>query len=360
MTTEPKIGICALTLVPGVVGGSETYLRQLNAALAVSSAPKPHVFLPTIAADAHEGLPHTIVKSYDARRGKLGRIQAMARTFAFGSRVLEELQLNTLDGMHFPFGTPIPRVTTIPTVATIVDVQHLDHPAFFSHAERAYRKVAYESSIRNSRFVITISQHAADGIAAHTGTDPSKIRVIHLGVDLTRFQNPRIAERKNFLLYPANHWPHKNHRRLFEAFARVRNHEPDLELVLTGVGHETYDAPPGVRVMGRVSETELTLLYQTARAVVFPSLYEGFGLPPLEAMAADCPVASSNTASLPEVCGEAARMFHPEDIDAMTQAILDVLQNPEPFILAGRSQARRFTWEACAKKHSAVYAELIK
>ena len=353
------IGICALTLVPGVVGGSETYVRELNAALAKSAVSKPMVFLPSIARDAHGGLPHKVVESYDAKFSTHGRMRSMAQAFAFGGRVLNELQLGTLSGIHFPLGIPIPRVTSIPSVATIVDVQHLTHPMFFSRSERAYRMVAYGTSIRHSRFLITISHHAAGAIAEHTAADPSTIRVIHLGVDLTRFQGAKVDQRQNFLLYPANNWPHKNHVRLFEAFLRVRVHHPDIELVLTGAGHQAKAMPQGVRVAGHVSTEEMTRLYQTARAVVFPSLYEGFGLPPLEAMAADCPVASSNAASLPEVCGDAARLFDPKSIDEMTEAILEVLDKPESLIMAGRAQAKKFTWEICAQKHMEVYSELV-
>ena len=122
--------------------------------------------------------------------------------------------------------------------------------------------------------------------------------------------------REPFLLYPARNWPHKNHERLFHAFALLRRVRPDLRLVLTGGGHSA-SPPKGVEVHGHVTPEELVSLYRRASALVFPSLYEGFGQPPLEAMACGCPVASSNAGSLPEICGDAARLFDPEDVSAI-------------------------------------------
>ena len=147
-------------------------------------------------------------------------------------------------------------------------------------------------------------------LAERFEVDVERIRVIHLGLDHERFR-PGAGEREPFLLYPANPWPHKNHERLFEALALVRRKRPELRLVLTGTGHEGRPVPPGVDVRGRVPDEELARLYQRASLLVFPSLYEGFGQPPLEAMACGCPVAVSTAGSLPEVCGDAARYFDP-------------------------------------------------
>ena len=114
------------------------------------------------------------------------------------------------------------------------------------------------------------------------------------GIDHARF-SPGDEPREPFLLYPARAWPHKNHARLFEAFALLRRERPELRLVLTGGGHSA-PLPDGVEVRGHVSADELVSLYRRAAALVFPSLYEGFGQPPLEAMACGCPVACSNAA----------------------------------------------------------------
>ena len=111
-------------------------------------------------------------------------------------------------------------------------------------------------------------------------------------------------------------------------------------------------------MLGRVSGEELVRLYRTAAALVFPSLYEGFGQPPLEAMACGCPVACSSAASLPEVCGDAAQLFDPRSIDEMVAAVEDVLLHPAIWSERGLRQAAGFTWEATARAHDAVYREL--
>ena len=128
--------------------------------------------------------------------------------------------------------------------------------------------------------------------------------------------------------------------------------------MLTGGGH-TRQPPRGVEIHGHVTGDELVSLYRRASALVFPSLYEGFGQPPLEAMACGCPVASSNAASLPEICGDAARYFDPDDPDEMADAVLEVLTDPEPWRERGLRRAALFTWEHTARAHEDVYRELL-
>jgi glycosyltransferase involved in cell wall biosynthesis len=239
----------------------------------------------------------------------------------------------------------------------MLDVQHEFHPDFFPRWELAYRRVVYPRVARRARLIIAISEHVKQTLVDRLGVDPDRVRVIHLGVDLERFA-PGDEPRERFLLYPANRWPHKNHERLFEALPLIRRERPDLRLVLTGSGHEGKPAPTGVEVRGRVPGDELARLVRTASALVFPSLYEGFGQPPLEAMAAGTPVASSNTTSLPEVVGDAARTFDPNDPEAIAEAVLDLLRDPAPYVARGLERARRFTWDATARAHDAVYCEL--
>jgi glycosyltransferase involved in cell wall biosynthesis len=216
--------------------------------------------------------------------------------------------------------------------------------------------------VRTSRLVVTISHHAAATIVERLHVPEERVRAIHLGIDHERFHpataepaSERSRDARPFLLYPALGWPHKNHARLFDAFAVLRARRPGLELVLTG-----YDGPvpEGARTLGRVPLDELVLLYRTAAALVFPSLYEGFGQPPLEAMACGCPVACSNAASLPEVCGDAARLFDPTSVEEIVTAVEDVLEEPAPWREKGLARAAGFTWEATARAHDAVYAEL--
>ncbi len=345
-----RVGLSLLTLVPGVSGGSETYVRELARALGRVGELEYRLFLPTIASDV-DGLPGEVVTEYAASRTMRGRLAAMTRATIHGAPLRRRLA--GLDLVHFPLSVMIPRVSQPPAVSTVLDVQHELLPEFFSRAELAYRRRAYGWTVRRSELVITISHHAASTLVERLGVSEARVRPIHLGIDHERFR-PGPERREGFLLYPARGWPHKNHAGLFAALRLLRAERPDLELVLTG-----YDGPvpDGVRSLGRVSQDELVRLYRTAAAVVFPSLYEGFGQPPLEAMACGCPVACSDAASLPEVCGDAARMFDARSPEAIAAAVDDVLRRPHELALLGLEQAASFTWEATARSHDAVYRE---
>ncbi len=341
------IGISLLTLVPGISGGSETYARSLTAALGRVGALEYRVFLPTIAGDI-EGLPSEVVTEYRASRGMAGRIAAMSLAATRPGPLRRRFA--DCDALHFPLSVMLPPLDSPPAVTSVLDLQHEEYPSFFSTAELRYRKIVYGWTVKRSRLVITISNHAASTLVHKLGVPSGRIRPIHLGIDHDRF-TPGDEPREDFLLYPARNWPHKNHARLFEALRLL----PGQRLVLTG-----YDGPvpDGVESLGLVSQDELISLYRRAAALVFPSLYEGFGQPPLEAMACGCPVASSNAASLPEICGDAARLFDPKDPAAIADAIRDVLAAPDDWAAKGLARAARFTWDACAKAHDGVYREL--
>jgi glycosyltransferase involved in cell wall biosynthesis len=281
----------------------------------------------------------------------------MGSSLALGGRIRRELRLDQLDVLHFPFSTMIPDVSELPTVTTIHDMQHEALPELFSRGELAYRRFLYARTARRSTAVIAVSEHAAETISTYLGVPRERIHVIYQGVDLERFA-PTDATREDFLLYPANPWPHKNHATLFRAHAILRETRPELRLVLTGSGHENHDLPPGVEVRGRVPTDELVRLYQTASALVFPSLYEGFGIPILEAMATGCPVAASNTSSIPEVTGDAAVLFDPTSAEAIAAGVEQVLSDPAPYVARGLARVPLFTWRRSAEAHIAVYREL--
>jgi glycosyltransferase involved in cell wall biosynthesis len=354
-----RVGISALTLVPGVVGGSETAYRALLREYHNHPEIAPRVFLPRIAPDASEGHAYRVIKSYPASTSTPGRLYAMASSLVLGGRIRRELRLDELDVLHFPFSTMIPRVMSVPTVTSILDVQHEYLPEFFSHSELAYRKLVYGRSARDSDLVIAISEHAGTTLIERLGVAPDRVRVIHLGVDLDTF-TPSDEPREEFLFYPANRWPHKNHDRLFEALAILRRTRPDLRLVVTGSGHEGHAVPDGVDVLGRVPLDQLVHLYRTASALVYPSLFEGFGIPVVEAMATACPVAAANTSSIPEVAGDAAVLFDPTSAESMAAGVERLLADPAPYVERGLTRAPRFTWAASAEAHVAVYAELAQ
>lgn len=352
------VGISLLTLVPGLFGGTETYARELIQALNRVGTLEYRVFTTELADDAAKGLPEVRVRSYRASGTTPGRLLAMG--LATGSpRLRRELRLDELEAIHFPLSIMIPPVRHRGAVTTIHDVLDKIYPEVFSRGERAYRKIVYGWTARLSRLIIVPSEHSKEVLVERAGFDPERIRVIPLGVSQERYR-PGTEEREPFLLYPADNWPHKNHARLLEAFARVRQAKPELRLVLVGARLDGVAAAPGVEVRGYVSQDELAGLYRTATALVFPSLHETFGLPPLEAMASGCPVAVSRVGSLPEVSGEAARYFDPRSIDELVEAILDVVDHPAELVAKGLEQAKRYTWDECARRHEDVYRELSR
>lgn len=351
-----RVGISLLTLVPGVVGGSETYARELARALARTGEHEYLAFLPSIAPDAADGLPSTVVGEYRAALSTPGRVRAMALAAVAPHRIRRRFAAARLDALHFPLSVMLPPVERPPAATTVHDLQHEHYPRFFSPAERLYRRTVYGWTVRRSRILIAISEHARQTLIERYRLAPERVRTIHLGLDHSRFF-PDGRPREPFLLYPANRWPHKNHERLFQAFALVRCERPELRLVLTGRGHEGHPLPDGVEARGRVADDELADLYRRAACLVFPSLYEGFGLPPLEAMACGCPVAAARAASLPEVLGEAAEYFDPTSPEDMAAAVLRALEGR--LVERGLARAARFTWEECARAHDRVYRDLV-
>ncbi len=334
------------------------YARLLCQALARVGSHQYRVFISDIASDAGGPLPSTVVASYRSGRGTPQRFYSFLAA-RMSRRLRSELGLDQLSALHFPLTAMIPPVRTPPAVVTVHDVQHLLMPRFFSRATLLYRRLAYEGSARRARSVIAISAHVRDTLLDRVGLAPERVVVVHSGVDHDRFTPPaRGATREPFLLYPAFPWPHKNHDRLLQAFALLRPQRPELRLVLTGGLYPALAAVDGVDVRGFVSEAELVRLYRTAAATVLPSLYEGFGQPLLEAMACGCPVAASDVAAIPEICGGAARLFDPRQPEAIAEAIDDVLRASELWSSRGLARARAFSWDATARATDDVYARL--
>jgi glycosyltransferase involved in cell wall biosynthesis len=350
-----RIGLSLLTLVPGISGGSETYARELARALARIGTNDYEAIVPTLAPEAGGGLATFVATAYPASRRAAGRLRAMGTT-ALRPGALGR-HLDGFDVVHYPLTVPVPR-TKAPRVVTLLDVQHLDLPNLFSRGERLFRSFAYDRAAGHAERVIVISHWVRERVIERLGLTPDHVHAIHLGVDLDRFQPDASIAREPFLLYPARPWPHKNHARLFAAFAILRERQPELRLVLTGTGHDPRSLPPGVEALGDVPLTGRIDLYRRAALVVFPSLYEGFGLPPIEAMACACPVASSSAGSLSEVCGDAARLFDPHSVDDIVAAVDEVLASPQKWSERGPPRAAGFSWDATARAHDSVYGEL--
>ncbi len=235
-----RVGLSLLTLVPGISGGSETYVRELARALARVGTHEYVALVPPLAPDAGGGLPTVVAERYPSSTTTIGRLRAMggATLRPSGLRSL----LGEVDVVHYPLTVPVPRPAG-PHVITLLDVQHLDLPELFPRGERLFRKLAYDRASRRATEVIVISEFVRERVIERLRLDPEHVHAVWLGVDHERFTPAPDVPREPLLLYPARPWPHKNHARLLEAFAEIRRRRPELRLLLTGVGHDPRRSP---------------------------------------------------------------------------------------------------------------------
>jgi glycosyltransferase involved in cell wall biosynthesis len=251
-------------------------------------------------------------------------------------------------------------------VVTVHDLLHLARPEYVRGPHRrAYARAMFGAVRRRATAIICDSHFTADELVRHTAVDPRLLHVVHLGVDEAWFGagGADSPHPRPYFLYVGNIKPHKNLRRLVEAFGGVRDRLPhDLILVGKRAGFISGDA--GVlagaqglggrlHVTGELTDEQVRSYVSHAAALVLPSLYEGFGLPALEAMASGTPVAASRAASLPEVCGNAALYFDPERVEDLGDRLYQIAVDRslrEDLVAAGRARARLFTWQRCAEQ----------
>ena len=338
------LAFALLTLFPGRVGGSESNVRGLLGEFVRGNGPERVTVLANrhVMAAYADGVGGPVelhrVRSYRPGDRAPTRMLAMAAGALAPTRAAADVPRD-VDVLHHPVTVPIPRLQGVPTVTTVYDVQHHELPQFFSRAERAFRRWAYDGAARAADVVITTSEYSRERLVELAGVAPERVEAVAMGIDHDRFKPQRggadesLARRlelpERYVVYPANLWPHKNHARLIDALGAARDRE--LELVLTGRdygrGGELRERARRAGVEGRVRHLgylrpdEMPALLRGATAMVFPSLYEGFGSPPLEAMACGCPVASSTAASLAEAVGDAAHVLDPRSVESIADAI---------------------------------------
>lgn len=358
--TSPRIAIMMNTLVRGRMGGTEVYADELVARFKSSDTLR---FVDVLAeGEAPLDSARSSVFLSQARRGTggLSRFANYLYNIVFAAR--QGKSIGPVDLAYYPFSAVTPAMKSRRgTVVTIHDLQHRDLPRLFSKSQKIYRNLTYERPARRATKVVVISDFTAQSVMKELGIPVEKLARIYPGID-HEFFTPRKAidySRPGFVYYPARGLPHKNHARLFQAFALVREQHPELRLVLSGADQDKLgDLPDFVTHEGHVSRERVRELFRTAHAVTFPSLYEGFGFPPVEAMASGCPVVASNAGSLPEVCGDAAEIVIPTDPESIAQGILRVLTAPSPYIDRGIVNAKRFNWDDCAQSHYELFTEL--
>jgi len=249
-----------------------------------------------------------------------------------------------MDFLFCPFGAPTFYNPNVPTLSIIYDLQFLDYPIFFTEQERFYRQLHFDQVCKLADHVATISEFTRQSVIKNSSILPDQVTTIHIGMvhEYSTTAGPaemqKVLERlllvpQHYLFYPANFWAHKNHKTLLEGFYLFRQTYPesDLKIVFTGAlddrrtalvtDAEKMNLSQHIVTPGFLPDHEIGVLYRSAKGLIFPSLYEGFGIPLLEAMQSGIPVACSNVTSLPEIGGDAVLYFNPASIQEICQAI---------------------------------------
>ncbi len=298
----------------------------------------------------------------------------------FRTRVFQEglapFLARGVDVFHGP-DARIPRLGRVPLVATVHDVFSLDSEEWADEGFRERKRKAYADLAARARFLIFVSSHSRDRFLARYPVEWSRIRVVPEGVDPTfgcvdsgmaLSIRARLRLPPEYLLFVGQISARKNAVRVLEAFARLPASAPPL--LLAGPrkhgweevrdAHSRLGLGERARFLGHVAEGDLAVLYGRARALVFPSLDEGFGLPVLEAFASGTPVLASTAGALPETTGGAALLVDPTDVDAIADGMRRLLEDEvlrRDLVAWGRTRAADLTWEAAARRTLAVYRE---
>ena len=364
-----RIGIHLQALRPGQIGGLETYVRQLV-----------HL-LPRLADDVELVLFCAHHNAHTFSAGPAVDVQVLDDA-EFGALEASRLRAARLDLWFCPLLVLEPHEPGVPAVVTIPDMQHETLPHCFPAAVLEWRKEHYARSAARADAVLTLSRFSRQQIMDTLGVGPDTVHAIHIdagpwagahGRASQPAANTAELQRRHqlpdaFLFYPANNWPHKNHTTLLQA-RRLAQTELGRPLPLILVGAEVDDRPrwsevitpgdraDGVRHLGYVPEADLGALFALSRALVFPSLFEGFGMPVLEALRVGCPVVCSDLPSLREICGDGARYVDPSSAEAVAAGIVNIWRNEalDEQVEIGRQRAALFSWKGTAEATLEVF-----
>jgi glycosyltransferase involved in cell wall biosynthesis len=361
----PRVGINLLWLQPGHAGGSERYAVGLVRALA-DEAPDVAITIfcnrrfARAYPDVTERLP-TIVAPLEGR-SRVSRIASESTWLA------RETSRRRLDLVHH-VNDVIPWVHARPSVLTIHDLRSMAGRDVLGRGQAAYLRIAVPRSVRAARVVMTPTDHVRRAVIDRFAIDPA--RVVVVSAPVPRFvpaDHTSLEPEGPYFLYPAVTNRHKNHRLLLEAFAKVVAERPEVRLVLTGTPGNAdgevrdaisrLDLTGHVTRAGRLADPAFERLLADAVALVYPSTFEGFGLPLTEAMAAGCPVIAADATALPEVVGDAGLLVAPGDRDAWVAAMLRLLDDDDlraQLIAAGHVRARAFTSAESARRLTDAY-----
>ena len=353
-----RIGVNALYLIPGCLGGTEIYLRGLLGALGkIDSENQYFVFTNRETdADLAPKFPNFTVVPQAVRASVRPARMLWEQTMLPLTAVKLKLDVMLNPGFTAPFFCPCPQVTVFH------DLQHKRHPEYFRWFDLPFWTFFLYWSSRVSKLILAISDPTAADLRHFYRLPDSKVRVVPLGVDPEFFTIGKARNPEPFLLSASTLHPHKNLDGLLRAFAGFRKKHPEFRLVACGIHgfftgplealRETLGLREAVTFPGWIPREELYDLYSRAWAFVYPSKFEGFGLPVPEALAAGVPTACSRIEPLAGIAGGAALLFDPDDPQSLTSALLQIVEDcdlRERLAKEGPERAALFSWRATAE-----------
>ena len=352
-----RIGVNALYLIPGGVGGTEIYLRNVLRELAQLDTPHEyHVFTNTETSGDICPAPLNHVPMGVRATNRPLRLIAEQTILPARARSLQ------IECMFNP-GFTAAAFPGCPNVTVFHDLQHKRHPEYFRRFDLPAWEFFLSLAVKRSKLLIADSESTKSDLLHYYRLPEDRVRVVPLGVDEEFF---RIAAQRTdiqpYLLCVSTLHPHKNIERLVRVFARFEKCRPGWKLVLVGlrgfhaepVERLISDLHANVQITGWIPRAELYALYRNATAAVYPSTFEGFGIPVLEAMAAGVPLACSNIEPLRSLVRDAAWTFDPHDDEQMLAALESVNTDR---VARGIARAREFSWRRCAQQTLAVLSE---
>lgn len=365
-----RIGVNLLAVLPGKIGGMEQYVRNLISYSLNNN--EGHEWFLFLAEYNYHTFP-------DGRHLHKILFRDMTRAHELFH---QQIQLLRLDLWFCPLLVLQPSDVTIPSVINIPDIQHEFYPQFFDAPVLKWRRDNYQPSAEKSSAVLTLSEFSRQSILEKFQLPPHKVHAVHLDAsgEFSQPHEPELDQAfrqkyqlpEEYGLFPANTWRHKNHTSLLQALIILRNkYNFKVNMVFTGspqeahqnvinmiTQHQLWDQ---IKWLNYLPQNEMPSLYRNAKFLCFPSLFEGFGIPLVEAMRSNLPITCSHAGSIPEVVGQAALLFDPhipEDIAVKIAAMSDPALRAD-LIAKGAQQAKQFSWEKCARQTLAVFQSVV-
>ena len=364
-----RLGINIINLYPGKIGGAEQYVRNLLNSLQKKQELELFVFVNSQAV-------HTFKEDENTK------IIEILPEEDSDTQLLYNIDSYLIDAVLCPLFFASPSRCPVPIIASILDIQHDYFPEYFEPDVLENVRKSTSMTVVDSTAIITISDYSRKTIIDKFLINPTRINTIYLNsdrcfeIELNGDKNDHIKEEigSGYLFYPANTWPHKNHINLLEAYVILKEkYHVNPGLVFTGDEKKqteeirrfilAHNLMEDVRYLGYRPQEDMPYIYANASMLVFPSLFEGFGIPLVEAMRSGLPIVCSDCGSIPEIASDAAVYFdakNPEDIASKIEEILNNSDKRKELVRRGYERCKEFSWEKCADETISFITKYVK